>query len=139
MPCFQAFFAFHESADNPRRFSPPYCVSRLIQFLRGYYRLHIYLKRSKINTFQKGRCTQGIIAIFSHHPRQLEGCYFFFNALIKQTHISLVLQINLTLLTAQFTVSFSYKSHRSLDYYNTVHTLEIQIFYTNELRTVKEQ
>lgn len=34
-----------------------YCVSRLIQFLNGCYRIYIYPKHPKINTFQKGRCT----------------------------------------------------------------------------------
>jgi len=42
---------------------PPYCVSRLIQFLRGCYRFHIYRKRRKINTLGNGRCTQAWAAI----------------------------------------------------------------------------
>ena len=48
-----------------RNFRPltPYCVSRLIQILRGCYRFYIYRKRSKINTFQKGRCTHAWAAI----------------------------------------------------------------------------
>lgn len=41
----------------------PYCVSRLIQFLRGCYRFYIYSKRSEINTFQNGRCTHAWAAI----------------------------------------------------------------------------
>ena len=41
----------------------PYCVSRLIQILRGCYRFYIYLKCPKINTFQKGRCTHTWAAI----------------------------------------------------------------------------
>lgn len=42
---------------------PPYCVSRLIQILRGCYRFYIYCKCPKINTFQKDRCTHAWTAI----------------------------------------------------------------------------
>ena len=41
----------------------PYCVSKLIQFWNGGYRFYIYCKCPKINTFQKGRCTQTWAAI----------------------------------------------------------------------------
>ena len=41
----------------------PYCMSRLIWFLRGCFRFYIYLKCPKINTFQKGRCTHAWVAI----------------------------------------------------------------------------
>ena len=48
-----------------RNFRPltPYCVSRLIQILRGCYRFYIYCKCPNINTFQNGRCTQVWAAI----------------------------------------------------------------------------
>ncbi len=42
---------------------PPYCMSRLIQIFLGCYRFYIYLKCPKINTFQKGGCTQTYAAI----------------------------------------------------------------------------
>ncbi len=41
----------------------PYCVSKLIQIFLGCYRFYIYCKRSKSNTFQKGRCTHARMAI----------------------------------------------------------------------------
>ena len=48
---------FKKCPDNHWLFSPPYCVSKLIQFLNGCYRFYIYRKYPKINPFQKGKCT----------------------------------------------------------------------------------
>ena len=70
----------------------PYCVSRLIQFLSGCYRFYIYCKRSKINTFQKSRCTHawaaivflvGIAALSIFHSVKFNDSLFFSKTIVK--------------------------------------------------------
>ena len=59
--------ALQKCTDNPWSLPVPYCVSKLIQIFSRCYRLYIYGKRPKINTFQKGRCTHawaGIVLLF---------------------------------------------------------------------------
>ena len=50
----------------------PYCVSKLIQIYPQYYRFYIYRKCPKINTFQKGRCTQRVLLFLLLHSARLE-------------------------------------------------------------------
>lgn len=60
---FRQVIFFEKCIHNMWHFSQPYCVSRLIQFLNGYYRFYIYRKCPKINTFRNGSCTRAWAAI----------------------------------------------------------------------------
>ena len=85
-------FVFLQKRGNRHRDRrPPYCVSKLIQLFLGRYRFYIYGKRSKINTFQNGRCTHawtaivllvGIVALSIFHSVKFNDSLFLRVAIV---------------------------------------------------------
>lgn len=116
-----------------RRPLTPYCVSRLIQFLSGGNRFHIYRKCPEINTSQKGRCTHAWAAIvflieiaalsIFHSVKNNDNPFFRGAIVIFCTHTKLLpLLLQVAILICRFLTIISTRSFLCL------HLLQSDIF-----------
>ena len=122
-----------ERVQDHGHVTPPYCVSRLIQFLLGRYRFYIYRKCPKINILGNDGCTPAWAAIvllvgfatllIFQRVKNNDSLFFSMAIVIFCTHTKLLpLLLQVAILICRFLTIISTRSFLCL------HLLQSDIF-----------